>query len=149
MRGGGPKKFQSPCPCFKRNSPKRVLSILDRRFVVSRTGTLTIRRVQYEDRGHYHCTATNSVGTVSASGRLYVARKFKKICLGFVHFCLHIFLSDTSIHPSIYKGLKRTIFFMYKATHTHKHAHFNIKNWQFGKYQCKNKQSSTLVHEFI
>ena len=141
---------------FKRDSPKHVLSILDRRFVVSRTGTLTIRRVQYEDRGHYHCTATNSVGTVSASGRLYVARKFKKICLGFVHFCVHIFLTDTPIPPSIYKGLKRTIYFhgqhvqSHTHTHTHKHAHFNIKKiGNLEKYQCKNRQSSTLVHEFI
>ena len=43
----------------------------------TRFGELTVRNVTYEDRGTYACTASNSVGYISASGILIVQGKLK------------------------------------------------------------------------
>ena len=44
----------------------------------TRFGELTVLNVTYEDRGMYTCTASNSVGDVSAKGILTVQGKLKE-----------------------------------------------------------------------
>ena len=49
----------------------------------TRFGELTVMNVDYEDRGVYTCTATNSIGSVTASANLTVHGECSK-CLVFL-----------------------------------------------------------------
>ena len=42
----------------------------------TRYGELTVMNVEYEDRGVYTCTATNSIGSVMESANLTVQGKY-------------------------------------------------------------------------
>ena len=68
-----------PCDSCERFFQIKLLSFLFYRFTSTRDGFMRISEAEVEDSGEYICTATNRVGSQSASVVITVEGVFKKL----------------------------------------------------------------------